>query len=37
MVGAGELAVILEGILEDCDDGLLEGDDLGLELVLRNR
>jgi hypothetical protein len=33
LVGARELAVVLERFLEDVDDGLLEGDDLGLELV----
>lgn len=34
-VGAGELTVVIEGVLEDVDDGLLEGDDLRLELVFR--
>lgn len=33
-VGAGKLAVVVESVLEDVDDGLLESDDLGLELVL---
>lgn len=33
-VGAGELAVVVEGVLEDVDDGLLELDDLLLEEVL---
>lgn len=32
-VGARQGAVVVEGILEDADDGLLQGDDLGLELV----
>jgi hypothetical protein len=33
LVGACELAVVLERFLQNVDDGLLEGDDLGLELV----
>lgn len=32
-VGGGEVAVVEEGVLEDGDDGLLELDDLLLELV----
>lgn len=32
-VGAGELAIIVEGVLEDGYDGLLEGDDLSLQLI----
>lgn len=35
-IGTGELTVVVEGILEDIDDGLLEGNDLGLQLVLGN-
>lgn len=33
VVGACEGPVVVQGVLEDGDDGLLEGDDLGLELV----
>jgi hypothetical protein len=33
-VGASQWAVIVEGILENTDDSLLQGDDLGLKLVL---
>jgi hypothetical protein len=33
LVGARELAVVREGVLEDGYDGLLERDDLRLELV----
>jgi hypothetical protein len=33
LVGARELAVVLERFLEDVDDSLLEGDDLRLKLV----
>jgi hypothetical protein len=33
-VGASQWAVVVEGILENTDDSLLQGDDLGLKLVL---
>lgn len=32
-VGAGQLAVIIKGVLKDSYDGLLEGDNLGLQLI----
>jgi hypothetical protein len=36
LVGTGELAVVVEGVLEYADDCLLERDDLGLQLIFRD-